>query len=110
MIIYSAVGRFDPQWLKPAYQDAENVKRLNELTETEKKYLAGLHRRQGNTMLPEFPSNPDFKQLHMAYGKCSLISLRFESISALVECLVVSLWNSTVEPCIIVFAYALKFP
>ena len=80
-----AVVRFKPQWLKPAYRNAENVEKLNELTKTEKKYLAGLHRRQGTTMLPEFPSNSDFKQLHLAYSKFTSISVRFEPVFMLVE-------------------------
>ena len=87
-LLQYSVGRFDPQWLKPAYQDAEDFKRLNELTKTEKKYLAGLHRRQRYAMLPEFPSNCDFKQLHMAYmysKSSSIISVSFESIFCVSE-------------------------
>ena len=49
----------------------ENVKKLNELSRTEKRYLAGVHRRQGATVLPKFPSNADFEQLRMAYSKSS---------------------------------------
>ena len=85
VIISSAVGRFDPQWLKPAYQDAENVKNLRGLTETERKYLAGLHRRQRNTVLPKVPSESDFRQLHMTYSKSSTISMSFGPIFAVVK-------------------------
>ena len=53
-----------------ALQTYENIDRDPGLSELEKKYLKGLHKRINKKLeLPERPSINDYRRLALAYGK-----------------------------------------
>ena len=64
------VRRFDPDWLKmPRHRVRQNINTDNTLSAKEKRYLLGVHMRQGQDLLPRQPSETDLRFLESAYGE-----------------------------------------
>ncbi|XP_064383861.1 uncharacterized protein LOC135332882 isoform X2 [Halichondria panicea] len=72
---------FDPDWLKmPRHRVRQNINTDNTLSAKEKRYLLGVHMRQGQDLLPRQPSETDLRFLESAYGadQCSVFPGRRE--------------------------------
>ena len=61
--------RLDIKWLKPDYRD-KRTRKYAKLTQKEKRVIDGVHQRDfSNGLLPDQPSNEDYKVLNEAYEK-----------------------------------------
>ena len=67
--------RFNIKWIKKVtLQTYENIDSDPQLSELEKKYLKGLHKRTNKKLrLPERPSINDYRRLALAYGKATRV-------------------------------------
>ena len=67
--------RFNIKWIKKVtLQNYENIDSDPQLSELEKKYLKGLHKRtKRNLQFPERPSINDYRRLALAYGKSTRV-------------------------------------
>ena len=68
LVINTSSYRFDVHWLKDKrYHSRLNIESDSKLTPKEKRYLKGIHERQGKDLLASYPSMKDIEVLVEAY-------------------------------------------
>ena len=75
LVLFNSL-RFDVHWLKDKrYHSCHNIESDPTLTPKEKRYLKGIHERQGKDLLASYPSMKDIEVLVEAYRSkdCMLI-------------------------------------